>query len=200
MQTLVQLEGGQHRPPGMILLGHGRAKHGRDAVTGRQGEGARIGLEHLLGQSHHRLEQAIPPLRAQPCRQGGRLGQGPTEDGHQLVFLLQGNSRRRKLGDLVGGWSSARGLWGNRQDGQRWWGGHHCYRSDKPIAYAAPGLNQPLALPAVAEGLAQLGNAGAERLVTDELVRPDVRQQLVFGHHTVVLGQEICQHLKHFRP
>ena len=74
MQALAQLEGCQHRPPGMILLGHGRAKHGREALTGRESEGARVVLHHLLGQSHHRLEQAIPALRAQPCRQGRRLG------------------------------------------------------------------------------------------------------------------------------
>ena len=60
LQALAQLEGGQHRPPGMILLGHGRAKHGREALTGREREGARVVVQHLLGQAHHRLEQAIP--------------------------------------------------------------------------------------------------------------------------------------------
>ena len=55
VQALVQLERRQHRPPGMILLGHGRAKDGREALTRRGDEGALIGLQHLLGQANHRL-------------------------------------------------------------------------------------------------------------------------------------------------
>ena len=94
VQALAQLEGGQHRPPGMILLGHGDTKHGREALTGRQGEGALIVVEHLLGQSHHRLQQAIPPLRAQPRRQGRRVGQRPAEDGDQLAFSVGVGARR----------------------------------------------------------------------------------------------------------
>ena len=39
VQALAQLERGQHRPPGMVLLGHRRAKHGRDAFTRRRHEG-----------------------------------------------------------------------------------------------------------------------------------------------------------------
>ena len=81
VQALAQLERRHHRPAGMILLGHGSAKHGREAVTGRQGEGARVVVEYLLGQTHHRLQHAIPPLRAQPRRQGGRVRQRPAEDG-----------------------------------------------------------------------------------------------------------------------
>ena len=106
LQALAQLEGGQHRPAGMILLGHGRAKHGREAFTGREGEGAGVVVQHLLGQAHHRLEQAIQPLRTQPRRQGGRLGQRPAEDGDQLVFLGQDGGRGRRLGDLACGRSA----------------------------------------------------------------------------------------------
>jgi hypothetical protein len=64
LQALAQLEGGQHCPPGMVFLCHGGAKHGCETVTGHKGEGTRVVLEHLLGQPHHRLEQAIPRLRA----------------------------------------------------------------------------------------------------------------------------------------
>jgi hypothetical protein len=48
----------------MVFLGHGGAKHGCETVTSRQGKGARIVLEHLLGQLYDHLEQAIPLLRA----------------------------------------------------------------------------------------------------------------------------------------
>jgi hypothetical protein len=41
MQALAQLKGGQHRPAGMILVGHGRAKHGREALHWSQREGAK---------------------------------------------------------------------------------------------------------------------------------------------------------------
>jgi hypothetical protein len=64
VQTLAQLECGDHRPAGMIFLGHGHPKHGREALAGRQGEGVRVVVEHLLDQTHHGLEHAIPPFRA----------------------------------------------------------------------------------------------------------------------------------------
>ena len=132
MHALTQIEGCQHRPPGMILLGHRRAKHSREALTGRESEGARIGLHHLLDQSHHRLEQAIPALRAQPCRQGRRLGQRSAENSHQLVFLDEDDSCGRRLGGRGGGQGGARRLRGNLWDGQRRWHGRH--RRDEPIA------------------------------------------------------------------
>ena len=52
---LVQLQGREHRPPGMILLGHGRAKHRREALRCLMGQRAPIGLEHLVGEVAHRL-------------------------------------------------------------------------------------------------------------------------------------------------
>jgi hypothetical protein len=44
LQALAQLEGGQHRPPGMVFLGHGGAKHGCKTVTGHKSEGAGVVL------------------------------------------------------------------------------------------------------------------------------------------------------------
>jgi hypothetical protein len=54
-QALVQIERRQHGASRMILLGHGRAKDGREAFTRQSRERAFVGLQHLLGQSNHRL-------------------------------------------------------------------------------------------------------------------------------------------------
>jgi hypothetical protein len=134
MQALAQLEGCQHRPPGMILLGHGRAKHGSEAFTGCESEGPCVVLHHLLSQAHHRLEQAIPALRAQPCRQGRRLGQRPAENSHQLVFLGEDNGCGRRQGGNGGGQGGGQGLWGNLQDRRGRWRSHTRHRRDEPIA------------------------------------------------------------------
>ena len=48
-QALLQLQRRQDGPLGMILLGYGGAKHGREAFTPIGGEAARVALHHLLG-------------------------------------------------------------------------------------------------------------------------------------------------------
>jgi hypothetical protein len=96
--ALVQFPRGQDCPSGMILLGHGRAKHHREALPGRQGEGAVVRLEDGLRPSHHRLEQAIPCLRAQSGDQGQGVRHGRAEHGHQLVFRLQDEPRGGRQG------------------------------------------------------------------------------------------------------
>jgi hypothetical protein len=45
-------------------------------------------LEHLLGEPHDRLEQAIQPLRAQLRREGRCVGQAAAQDCDELVFLM----------------------------------------------------------------------------------------------------------------
>ncbi len=54
-QALVQIEPRQHGSSSMILLGHGRAKYDREALTRQSRESAFVGLQHLLGQPNHRL-------------------------------------------------------------------------------------------------------------------------------------------------
>src|SRR5262249_51764710 len=72
-------------------------------------------------------------------------------------------------------------------------------RGDKAIAVAPQGLNQPLVAPTVAQNLAHVLEAVFERCVTDEVLRPDVLQQLLLGHHPVTVFHQVEQYLKHFR-
>jgi hypothetical protein len=196
----------------MILLGHGHPKHGREAVIGRQGEGARIGLEHLLGQSHHRLEQAIPPLRAQPRRQGGRLGQRPAEDGDQLVFSLgvgrggtSGVGRKERLRRMRWRWSGRRrGL--RHQSvpqarwGRRWHRVLHLDWRHNAIAAPAHGAQEPLAVPVIAKRLADVPDVAIERRIPHKLAWPHMFEQFLLEHHPVSMRQEIGQHLIHLGP
>jgi hypothetical protein len=103
-QALTQFEGRQYRPAGMILLCHGNAEDRGKAVMGRLGQGTCVAQQYLLGQRHHGLEQTIPRFRTQPRHQGGRFGQRPTKDRHQLIFTV-GVGRGR--GDFK--------AWGNRK-------------------------------------------------------------------------------------
>ena len=188
MQALPQLECCQHCPPGMILLGHGRAKHGREAFTRHEGEGARIVVQHLLGQSHHRLEQPIQPLRAQPRRQGGRLGQRTADDGDQLVFRLQSGAGGRRLGRLEFGRGRERGPREDLRDGQRRWRIGDGHRGDEPIALPMHGRNVSRRLGDIAEHVANLMDAGGERPIADDHVRPDGLQKGGFAHQAARVG------------
>jgi hypothetical protein len=55
MQALVQIQGREHGTPGMILLRHWRAKHGREAIIPMLGDGTLVVLYHLLGERGRRL-------------------------------------------------------------------------------------------------------------------------------------------------
>jgi hypothetical protein len=54
-QALVQIERRQYGSSSMILLGHGRAKYGREALTRLGDKSALVGLQHLLGQPNRYL-------------------------------------------------------------------------------------------------------------------------------------------------
>ena len=76
-QALLQVERGEHSAPGMILLGHGPAKHRRQALRRLLGQRAPIGLEHLVGEDDHRLHDAIQPLRRPALPPGSPRRGGP---------------------------------------------------------------------------------------------------------------------------
>jgi hypothetical protein len=79
-QALVQIERRQHGASRMILLGYGRAKDGREALTRQRRERAFVGLQHLLGHPNAYLEQVIQPLWAPLRRQRWHVGEGTAED------------------------------------------------------------------------------------------------------------------------
>jgi hypothetical protein len=66
----------------------------------------------------------------------------------------------------------------------------------KAIAIAPTAFDEPLHPPVIANGPAGQGDAAFERRITDELARPHVRAELVFGDHVVAMFEEILQHLK----
>ena len=90
VQTLTQLKGRQHRPPGMILVRHRRPKQRQEALAGDLEESALVALHRVLDQRQHIAHQVVHRLRPQARRQGGRLGQGPTQHGDLFVFPVQG--------------------------------------------------------------------------------------------------------------
>jgi hypothetical protein len=82
----VQLKCCQHGPPGMILLGHRRAKHGGEAIMCVGGNGSLVIPHDLLDQPEHRLHQTIHGLRAQAHSQILGVGYPAAQDSHGLIF------------------------------------------------------------------------------------------------------------------
>jgi hypothetical protein len=191
-QALVQLPRRQHCPPGVILLSYGHTKHHREPLAGRQSEGAVVGLEDVLHQSHHRLEQAIPALWAQPCRQGGGVLQSPAEHSHQLVFRVQDKPRAGRQGRRGNRRRWERSLrWGRRDGAGRRLG--HRHGGNEPIALPMHRRNVLRGLDRIPEHLAQLADAGGEHLLTDMHVRPHRGQHVRLAHQAAGVGHQGAQ-------
>ena len=100
VQTLTQLKSRQHRPPGIILVRHRRPKQRQEALAGDLEEGAIIALHRVLDQRQDIAHQMVYCFRPQVRRQGGRLGQSPTQHGNLFVFPVQGIGQgRRRLAE-----------------------------------------------------------------------------------------------------
>ena len=96
--ALTQLKRRQHGPPSMILLSHRRAKDHRKAFTRRGYEGAIVTLDHLVGQSDHRLQHRVLPW-AQLCDQARHIDHETAEGTDRLVFPVGARSGSIRHGE-----------------------------------------------------------------------------------------------------
>ena len=175
LRALSEVQGGQHRPPGVILMRHGRAKQRQQAVCRELRDGPLVLLHDRLGGREEPLHQAMHRLRPHTRREHHCLGHAAAEHGHGFVLRFElggGAGRRRPRTALL--------LQRLGSDWFEWpvavhavlvahFGGGH-----EAIAPAMQGMDHPLRSPGIANGLAHGFDTGVQRRVRDELVGPQL--------------------------
>jgi len=197
-QLLAQLKGRQHRASGMVLLPHRGAKQGRKALSSDRRDGALVTLDHLLSPREHCLHQTVHKLWTVVHCQRGRVRDGTAQDGHELVFLLEG-------------WPPGRRRWGfrfregrarcapqrfrsRRADERRRVG--HRHRRDEPIPPPMHRLNEVRVLDRIVQGGPDLSNTPAYDRLADGRWAPDRVEQRVLRGQLTRSGNQIPQHGK----
>ena len=206
-QALVQGQGGQHRPPGMVLLGHRRAEHGQDAGTHRRQERPAVAVQHLLRQPHHRLHVVIQLLRTQPGVQGRCLSEPTAEHTDRLVFPGgEGPHRPGSGGPGRRGEGHVRERRGHAPQGwprRRWRLERQVaalHRGHKPIAPPAHRVQHGRRAAGIVQRRAHRQHTGMQDPIAHRLPRPHLRQQLLCGHHAVAVPQQIGEQLTGLGP
>ena len=89
-QVLTQIEGRQHGTSRMILLPNGGTKHSGKILARDVDDRAVITPYDLLSRIEKRLHEAMHGLWTAVYGEPGGIRHSTAEDGHQLVFLIQG--------------------------------------------------------------------------------------------------------------
>ena len=87
---LLQPQGREHGPAGVVLVGDGRAEQGHEAVAQELVDRPLVAVDLAQGQLEEPVQQEVHGLRSQPLRQGGRAHQVAEEHGDLLALALQG--------------------------------------------------------------------------------------------------------------
>jgi hypothetical protein len=89
-QVLTQIEGRQHGTSRMILLPNGGTKHCGKILACDVHDRAVVTPYDLLSRFEKRLHEAMHGLWTAVYGEPGGIRHSTAEDGHQLVFLIQG--------------------------------------------------------------------------------------------------------------
>ena len=76
----------------------------------------------------------------------------------------------------------------------------HLDRRHKAITLAVQRAHEVRRPPPLPQRLAQRCDTGFQNRVPDKLVRPQVFEEFVLGHHPIAMRQEVGEHLKGFAP
>jgi len=70
----------------------------------------------------------------------------------------------------------------------------------KAIALAVQRADEVRRPPSLSQRLTHRLNTGFQRFVPNKLVRPQVLEEFLLGDHTILMAQEVGEHLKGFPP
>jgi hypothetical protein len=92
MQASPDAHGSQYSPPGMVLMGNGRAEQGHDAVPQELIDRALIVVHFAQDKREELVEQRVHGLRTKARGKGSGVGQVAKEHGDLLALPFEGGT------------------------------------------------------------------------------------------------------------
>ena len=134
-QTVLEPQGRQHCPPGVILIGNGGAKQRHEAVAEELIDGALVPVYRVEAALEEAVEQRMHGLGSQALGQGGRVGNVAEEHRHRLALPFQGAARGEDLlGEMFRGVGERRTVLAAGKGRCRVWNGDLGTRPDQDVA------------------------------------------------------------------